>query len=262
MYEWAPSPRWWETGGQPYAGLGDAATAEAAVATGAGLAVPVVAAVVPAIAAAQVAAGAGVASILGMTAAVAVPVIGAAIAVVATIAELLIKNSGCGITCVETSQWANQAEPVLAKNVQAYFSNPAPRSQSQQQAALNIFDTTWARLQQLCGQPGTGNAGVRCISDRQAGACKWTQTATSPLLSIPGEPQVGACWNWFNGYRDPIANDPNVVTDAELAAAAISPVASVGGSISTDISSLTSSSWFPIAALAAGGILLYMAATK
>jgi hypothetical protein len=256
MYGWAPSPRWWES-----EGLGDTNLATAAVATTAGLAAPVVAAVVPGIAASSIAAG-GSGLILGMLPAVAVPVIGAAIAAVAVIAELLIKNSGCGITCVETSQWANQAEPVLSKNVLAYFSNPAPRSQSQQQAALNIFDTTWARLQQLCGQPGTGNAGVRCISDRQSGACTWKQTATSPLLSIPGEPQVGACWNWFSGYRDPIANDPNVLTDAELAAAAQSPVASVGGAISTDISSLTSSSWFPIAALAAGGILLYMAATK
>ncbi len=249
MYEWAPSPRWWE--GQ---GLGDPTLASAAVATGAGLAVPVVAAVAPGIAAASIAAG-GSGLILGMLPAVAVPVIGAAIAVVATIAELLIKNSGCGITCVETSQWANQAEPVLAKNVQAYFSNPAPRSQSQQQAALNIFDTTWARLQQLCGQPGTGDAGVRCISDRQSGACKWKQTATSPLLSIPGEPQVGECWNWFSGYRDVIANDP-VVSDAQLAAGAVS---SVGGAISTDLSSVTSSSWFLPAALVGGGILLYMA---
>jgi hypothetical protein len=256
VYEWAPSPRWWES-----EGLGDTNLATAAVATSAGLATPVIAAIVPGIAAASIAQG-GTGLILGMLPATAVPIIGAAIAVVATIAELLIKNSGCGITCVETSQWANQAEPVLAKNVQAYFSNPAPRSQSQQQAALNIFDTTWARLQQLCGQPGTGNAGIRCISDRQSGACTWKQTATSPLLSIPGEPQVGACWNWFSGYRDPIANDPNVLTDAELAAAAQSPVASVGGAISTDISSLTSSSWFPIAALAAGGILLYMAVTK
>jgi hypothetical protein len=33
------------------------------------------------------------------------------------------------------------------------------------------------------------------------------------LLAYPGEPQVGQCWNWFNGYLDPIVNDPDVATD-------------------------------------------------
>ena len=216
--------------------MGDANSAAAAAGTGAA----VVASAVSAAAAAGLIAGA------------AVPFIGPAIAVVALGIELLIKNSGCGITCVETSQWANQAEPLLQQNVRAYFSLPAPRTQSSQQLALQSFDKIWAALQQQCGQPGTGNAGVRCISDRQSGACTWKQTR---LLGIPGEPPLGACFNWFNEYRDTIANDPNVAPD-EVAA---SPVASVGGAISTDISSLTSSSWFPIAALAAGGILLYMA---
>jgi len=200
--------------------------------------------------------------ILGMAPALAVPVIGAAIAAVATIAEILIKNSGCGITCVETSQWANQAEPVLAKNVLAYFSNPAPRTQSQQTAALNIFDTTWARLQQVCGQPGTGDAGVRCITDRQAGACKWKQTATSPLLSIPGEPQPGECWNWDSGYRAPIANDQVVPDDVAAAASAAAAGGAISSSISSDLSAVTSSSWFVPAALIGGGILLYMAVSK
>jgi len=161
------------------------------------------------------------ASILGISASVAVPIIGAAIAGVAMAVAYFIKNSGCGITCVETSDWANQVEPYLQQNIAAYFALPVPRSQSQQQAALNVFDTVWARLQQLCGQPGTGNAGVRCISDRQSGACTWKQTTTSPLLKYPGEPQPGACWNWYNGYRDPIANDPNVVSDSQAAAMAV-----------------------------------------
>ncbi len=235
MYDWAPNPRWWE-----YEGLGDANSAAAAAGTGAA----VVGSAVSAAAAAGLIAGA------------AVPFIGPAIAVVALGIELLIKNSGCGITCVETSQWANQAEPLLQQNIRAYFSQPAPRTQSSQQLALQSFDKVWLTLQQQCTQPGTGNAGVRCISDRQAGACTWKQSANSPLLSYPGEPQPGACWNWFSGYRDPIAHDPDVVPDAQLAAGAVS---SVGGAISTDLASVTSSSWFLPAALVGGGILLYMA---
>jgi hypothetical protein len=140
------------------------------------------------------------------------PVIGAAIVGVTILVTVLLR-SGCGQTCVVTSQWANEAEPLLSKNVLAYFETPAPRTRSQQNAALNNFDVVWAALQQRCSQGGLGVAGQNCIADRQAGACKWRQRADSPLLSIPGQPQTGACWNWFSGYRDPIANDPNVVDD-------------------------------------------------
>ena len=162
--------------------------------------------------------------ILGMTAAQAIPIIGAAIAGVTILATYLIAHSGCGQTCIETSQWANEAEPILRQNIQAYFSNAAPRSQSQQNAALTIYDTVWARLVQMCSDPSTGNAGKRCISDRQAGACTWKQSTAWVSLNIPGEPQPGECWNWFSGYRDPIANDPNVVPDSigSIASSALS----------------------------------------
>src|ERR1039458_2333146 len=143
-------------------------------------------------------------------------IIGAGIGLVTTLINSLVANSGCGVTCVETSSWANQAEPLLAQNIKAYFAQPAPRSLSSQAAALANFDTIWNTLKQQCGQPGTGNAGVRCISDRQSGACTWKQTATSPLLGYPDEPQAGACWNWWSGYRDPIANDA-VVEDSSSA---------------------------------------------
>lgn len=165
----------------------------------------------PAVAAAT---GSTAAGILGISTAAAIPIVGAAIVGVSIAAALLIKNSGCGQTCIETSQWANQAEPLLAQNIQAYFSNPTPRSQSQQNAALANFDAVWARLTQMCSDPSTGNAGKRCISDRQSGACTWHQRADSPLLAYPGQPQAGECWNWFSGYRDPIANDPNVAPDS------------------------------------------------
>lgn len=195
-------------------GMGDAAGTAQGVQIAGSTAAPVVSAV----------AGSSVASILGVSTAVAIPIIGAAIAGVTFLVVDLIKNSGCGQTCIETSQWANQAEPILRQNIQAYFSNPAPRSQSQQNAALANFDAVWARLVQMCSDPSTGDAGKRCISDRQAGACTWHQSTAWVSLNIPGEPQPGECWNWQNGYRDPIANDPNVVPDSigSIASSALS----------------------------------------
>lgn len=177
-------------------GLSDAATD---VQIGSSLAIPVA---TPLIGGALSTTGtlAAGSTILGMAPALAVPIIGAALAGVAIAAEFLIRNSGCGITCVETSEWANKAEPILKQNLQAYQALPSPRTQSQQTAALAIFDNIWGQLSQLCSQPGTGNAGVRCISDRQAGACKWKDSS-------------GQCWNWFSGYRDPIANDKVVPDD-------------------------------------------------
>jgi len=196
-------PRVWG----PPIGLGDQSTAQEGVAIGG------------AVGSSAVAIAAAYGSIAGPVGAA----IGAGIALVSTLVSSLIKNSGCGITCVETSQWANQAEPLLRQNIQAYFAQPAPRSLSSQQAALANFDAIWNTLVQQCSQSGTGTAGQRCISDRQAGACTWKQTTTSPLLSIPGEPQPGSCWNWYSGYRDPISNDPDIAEDSQSALAQGAP---------------------------------------
>jgi len=194
-------------------GMGDAQSVASGFQLGSGIATPV--------ATAGIASGlstttAGVTTILGMAPTLAVPIIGAALVGVTFLITKLIQNSGCGVTCVETSSWANQAEPLLRQNLNAYFALPKPRPQSAQAAALANFDAIWDQLVQLCSQPGTGNAGKRCISDRQAGACTWKQNATySPDIMAAGEPQIGECWNWFTGYRSPIQNDPNVVLDAQ-----------------------------------------------
>ena len=148
---------------------------------------------------------AGVISISAAT----IPVIGAAIAGVA-LAISAILNSGCGQSCIVTSNWANQAEQKLIQNIQAYFALPSPRSQTAQNVALLNFDNVWSYLSQQCGQAALSTAGVDCTKDRARGSCKWKQTTNSPLLQFPNEPQPGACWNWFNGYRDPIAMDPAV----------------------------------------------------
>lgn len=134
--------------------------------------------------------------------AAAVPFIGPALAGAAMLASYLIKNSGCGQTCIVTSQWANQAADALKQNLDAYFAMPVPRPKSAQTLALQTFDQIWAKLAEMCGDPQWGDAGKRCISDRQRGACKWQD--------------AGQCWNWFIGYRDPIANDTQVADDSAL----------------------------------------------
>jgi len=178
--------------------------------------------------------------------------IGAGLALVTTAINAIL-NSGCGQTCVEASEWANQAEPLLLQNINAYFAQPAPRSASSQQAAIQNFTNVWNTLVSQCSQAGTGQAGVNCIADRQSGACKWKQTATSSLLAyVPyGEPNVGQCWNWWSGYHDPIANDPDVTADesSALANGAVDTTASV-------LSSLGISSGYAIPALIGAAVLV------
>lgn len=137
------------------------------------------------------------------------------LAIAGGIASLLATvgvGSGCGQTCVLSSNYANQAEALLQQNVNAYLALPQPRSTIDQQAALANFNAIWQDLVQQCSNPQLGDAGRRCISDRQAGACTWRNN--------------GQCWNWFSGYRDPIANDtdtyaPSIASDASGAAASL-----------------------------------------
>jgi hypothetical protein len=181
----------------------------------------------------------------------AVPFIGAGLAIASVLAQYIIANSGCGQTCIQTSQWANQAANALQQVLDGYFAQPAPRAKSAQQLALASFDQIWAKLVQLCGDPQWGDAGKRCISDRQRGACVWKQ-AYAPVY--PGEPAIGQCWNWFNGYRDPIANDTDVVDDSALAT--VNQVGSdVAGVVSQAGAALSSAS--PL--LLVGGGLLALA---
>jgi hypothetical protein len=143
-------------------------------------------------------------------------------------------GSGCGQKCVLSTAYANKAEQVFQQNCNTYFGLPAPRTVSQQQAALTIFDSIWLDLTQQCGVASLGDPGKRCISDRQSGACTWKQTGTSPW---PGGPAPGACWNWFNAYRDPIANDPvvadTVTSSVSDAASSLESLLGVSGSSSS-----------------------------
>lgn len=182
-----------------FPGLGASATQY--VSAGGSIASPVVGAL----------GGGSLAAATGLSASLAIPIVGAAFAGVLLGIEAIL-NSGCGQTCVVTSQWANQAAAQLDRMIKAYFSVPVPRPQSLQQGCMNLFQQVWAQLVANCSQPNLGTAGQNCISDRQDGACKWK--ASPP--AYPGEPAAGQCWNWWNGYYWPIANDPDVVPDSQL----------------------------------------------
>jgi hypothetical protein len=128
-----------------------------------------------------------------MTPALAVPIIGAALAGITFAAMKLIQNSGCGPTCVQATQYADQSAALMQQNRDAYLALPAPRPKTAQLQALTNFDALWAQLVKLCSDPALGNAGKRCISERQ-----------------PGGIYDDAKFN-----RDPIANDPNVYDDSQ-----------------------------------------------
>lgn len=135
----------------------------------------------------------------------AAPFVAAALIAAPFVINLVKKMAeGCGQSCVLTSDAANQIEEQLQKNLAAYLNSP--RTRSVQSAALAVFDGYWNALAQYCSQPEfqTTAAGRNCINDRKEGACKWRDDG-------------GQCWNWFIGYRDPIANDSQVTADPTTA---------------------------------------------
>jgi hypothetical protein len=211
-------------------GLGDAVTASRNVQIGGSLAASGASAVLGSIAAS----GGSVLGLTGAALSAAVPIIGAGLAAATMLVQYLVANSGCGQTCIVTSEWANKAADALQQVMDGYFALPAPRTKTQQAVAVANFQTIWDQLRAACGQPGTGDAGKRCISDRQQGACTWRQKY-APVY--PGQPEVGECWNWFNGYLKPIQMD-TVVPDpspVDEASAAISSVFGGTGSGGVDL---------------------------
>ena len=128
----------------PYRGMGDASSASKNVAAIGG----VTAGAATALAGALAASGAGVMGISAAALSAAVPFIGPALMGATLLVQYLVANSGCGITCVETSQWANQAADALQKVMDGYFALPAPRTQTQKALAVANFQTIWQQLQQ------------------------------------------------------------------------------------------------------------------
>ena len=196
-------------------------------------------------------------TILGL----ALPVVGAAIAALVAVG-IAVANmfKGCGVTCTEATAYANQADALMVQNVTAYTSSSI-RYVSMQQAALNTFDTTWAALQQACGQPALGAAGQRCITDRQEGACTWKASqggwnsdGTFTPWGAAGSGDV--CWNWFVGMRDPIANDPFVQPDPMSSSVASSAVGSTAATSSAPATSTVDYGGLLLAAAIVAAVVL------
>lgn len=92
-----------------------------------------------------------------------------------------------------TTDIVNAAEPLLAKNLAAWYASS--KTVADQQAALANFDIVWDGIVRDCGQSTMGDPGQWCINDRKP----------------------GGKWDWFARYRSPIANDPEVVPNPTFA---------------------------------------------
>ena len=123
------------------------------------------------------------------------PISKAALLIAAGISQIFSKAfSGCGSSCVQATQIVNEIGPYLEQLASNYV-NASVRTPSMQAQALAIFDSTWAQLVQLCSDPALGDAGRRCISERQrGGSAPWCPTSTG-------------C-DYFTLYRDPIEQTP------------------------------------------------------
>jgi hypothetical protein len=190
----------------------------------------------------------------------ALPVVGTAIAALVGIG-IAVANlfKGCGQTCIAATNIANQADGIMAQNVDAYTSSPV-RYASMQTAALNTFDTTWAALQAACNNPSLAAAGQRCITDRQRGACTWKASpggwnADGTFTKWGAAGSGSTCWNWFVGMRDPIANDPFVQPDP---VPGVTPSGTSAGSTLTTSTSSEPLSPVWIAALAALALVVLL----
>jgi hypothetical protein len=168
--------------------------------------------------------------------------IGAVVGAALAILGVLGVGGGCGQSCIAASNDANAIEVALKANLAAFLAG-----QISQATALANFQALWLQLQEGCAQVG-GSAGQACISDRQAGACKWETSpggwdAASCTYTAPGAAGSGnTCWNWDVGYRAAIADAPACFTDQTAGAGAVTGVLG---------SALPSWVWF-----VAGGLVL------
>lgn len=146
------------------------------------------------------------------------PVLVAKGAVIAAQAIWALKARSGGRRILST-ELVDTLEPVLVLNLDLYLAGP--HTASEQALRLGEFDEVWAFLvsQEACGTDDLGQAGRRCISDRER----------------DGQ------FDWFKRYRDPIANDPDVVADG-------SPVAGVPDFLASLVGGGTASATQPAGA--------------
>ena len=141
-------------------------------------------------AAASVAASVVAGTTSAATAALAIPVIGGVAAAALIVMGWIRRRNAQKVAATNV---VNEAEPFLVKNRDAFLASVAAGTAGEQERAraLATFDAIWGQVMQECQAIG-GGGGERCVTDRQSGACVWQD--------------LGQCWNWFVGYRDPIAN--------------------------------------------------------
>lgn len=94
-----------------------------------------------------------------------------------------------GARKVATTQIVDEVEPVIQQNLAGYLDGP--RTETSQAQALANFDAAWDYVVDNCKRPEMGTPGEWCVEDRQP----------------------GGKWDWFARYRDPIADDPDVIPD-------------------------------------------------
>lgn len=140
----------------------------------------------------------------------AAPIAAAVAGLVAVGLAIANQFQGCGITCVRATEIADKLQVYWQQNLDTYNNAPV-HFYSMQQAALNNFDFGWNAMVKACSDPSLGDAGVRCISERQRGG-------VAPWCPTPDHTGCDA----FHDFRDPIENDPNVVPDPPEATAAAS----------------------------------------
>jgi hypothetical protein len=155
--------------------------------------------------------------------------IGLAVAGAAEGAALLFSalgiGSGCGPTCITTSNYANQFTANLQTLQQSWAATRDTQggciTSDQRATFLQAFDGLWTQLSNACQQVG-GQGGKQCIADRQR----------------------GGKYDAFAAIRDPITNTPICgATAATGITIAPAPIAVSGSAAAT--------SWWPLAIPAA-----------
>ena len=153
---------------------------------------------------------------------------GAIVAAVGALTTLIGGLFKPDVTKIEATHIVDQIEAQYLKpNLLAWQSLPASqKTQSVQAASLALVDHALTQVQQGCSNPALGTAGQRCISERlvKGGTAPWCPTSTG-------------C-DWITLYRDPIANDPNVIPDP-VAGSSTSAPGSVTGAIDSTVSSVS-----------------------
>lgn len=161
----------------------------------------------------------------GLWGAAAIPVIGAIVAGVTLGLTALFARKGPKQR-LATTAIVNELEPKLRDNVTGYF---AIRTKSAQAQALANFDAAWQWLIEHCAIEQYGDPGQHCVSDRDRNACLWRRGEGDPWQQYDGV-LPGECWNWFKGYRDPIAND-TPIPDPALTGPEQAAIANVLGTL-------------------------------